>query len=233
MTNKFREKFFYTILTNIVSVLVILILPLFFGDNHIIQWYYQKISILFTSYRNECIFIALMIGVILCLYTIRNHKKKEAVAEKVIHEAFNYQEILKTKEKEREEIIQETKKAIRDYLRISLCPYIQENEMGKLIQNIDKWDNTKGYILLPVITDGRLSTLDLRHMIWNVGKRLGWNGNKCATFIKVCFPIELKDLEIETIRRNLRQRGNCIIDIDIPECGDYKFHINHTRKSKL
>ena len=155
--------------------------------------------------------------------------KKEAVAEKVIHEAFNYQEILKTKEKEREEIIQETKKAIRDYLRISLCPYIQENEMGKLIQNIDKWDNTKGYILLPVITDGRLSTLDLRHMIWNVGKRLGWNGNKCATFIKVCFPIELKDLEIETIRRNLRQRGNCIIDIDIPECGDYKFHLNHPK----
>ena len=67
MTNKFREKFFYTILTNIVSVFVILILPLFFGDNHIIQWYYQKTSILFTSYRNECTLIVLMIGVILCL----------------------------------------------------------------------------------------------------------------------------------------------------------------------
>lgn len=37
MTNKFREKFFYTILTNFVSVFVILILPLFFGDNHITQ----------------------------------------------------------------------------------------------------------------------------------------------------------------------------------------------------
>lgn len=110
MTNKFREKFFYTILTNIVSVLVILILPLFFGDNHIIQWYYQKISILFTSYRNECIFIALMIGVILCLYTIRIHKRNEAVAEKVIHEAFNYQEILKTKKKNEKKLFKKLKK---------------------------------------------------------------------------------------------------------------------------
>ena len=165
MTNKFREKFFYTILTNFVSVFVILILPLFFGDNHITQWYYQKTSILFSSYKNECLFIALMIGVLLCFYTIRISKRREAVAEKVIHEAFNYQEVLQTKEKEREEIIQETKNAIGDYLRTCLCPYIQENEMEKLIQNIDKWDNTKGYILLPVITDGRLSTLDLRHMI--------------------------------------------------------------------
>lgn len=98
MTNKFRE-ILYTILTNFVSVFVILILPLFFGDNHITQWYYQKTSILFSSYKNECMFIALIIGVLLCFYTIRISKRREAAAEKVIHEAFNYQEVLQTREK--------------------------------------------------------------------------------------------------------------------------------------
>ena len=45
-----------------------------------------------------------------------------------------------------------------------------------------------------------------------------------ATFIKLCFPKELNDVEIESIRRSLRQKGKCKIEIDIPDKDSYEFH---------
>lgn len=44
MTNKFREKFFFSILTSIATMLVIFLLPLVFGDSHISSWYFEKVS---------------------------------------------------------------------------------------------------------------------------------------------------------------------------------------------
>ena len=81
-------------------------------------------------------------------------------------------------------------------------------------------------ILIPVTTDGRLTTLDLRHLAWNIGERFNWKGIKRALFIKLVFPIEMRELEVETIRRNLRQNGNCIIELDIPEKGFFEFSIS-------
>ena len=80
--------------------------------------------------------------------------------------------------------------------------------------------------LIPVTTDGRLTTLDLRHFAWNIGERFNWKGVKRAMFVKLVFPVEMRDLEVETIRRNLRQNGNCIIDLDIPEKGLYEFSVS-------
>lgn len=225
MTNKIREKFFYTFFTSIISMTVILAIPLLTGDSQITSWYYQKIHLLLYSHVYEGMFVLSIIGIILFFLAHKNKKVKETQKKELIHDAFNYQELLLVKQKEQEKLISETKNAIKQYIRLTICPYIQEIEYTKLIENIYNWDESNGLALLPIITDGRLSSLDLRHLAWNIGRRLGWNGNKCATFIKICFPIELKELEIETIRRNLRQKGTCRIDIDIPEPGDYRFHL--------
>ena len=55
-------------------------------------------------------------------------------------------------------------------------------------------------------------------------ERCGWKGEQRARFIKLSFPSELKDVEVETIRRNLRQKGTCKIEIDVPENGSFAFH---------
>ena len=93
-----------------------------------------------------------------------------------------------------------------------------------LYNNVYLWYHSKKASLVPVCTDGTLSTLDLRHLVWNIGERCGWKGEQRARFIKLSFPSELKDVEVETIRRNLRQKGTCKIEIDVPENGSFAFH---------
>lgn len=113
--------------------------------------------------------------------------------------------------------------AVREYVHIVMSPYLKEPELQTLIINISQWVDDDDQVLKSVTTDGRLTTLDLRHFAWNVGERFKWKGVKRATFIKLVFPFEMRELEIETIRRNLRQNGNCLIELDIPEKGKYEF----------
>ena len=100
----------------------------------------------------------------------------------------------------------------------------KEAALTLLYNNVYLWYHSKKASLVPVCTDGTLSTLDLRHLVWNIGERCGWKGEQRARFIKLSFPSELKDVEVETIRRNLRQKGTCKIKIDVPENGSFAFH---------
>ena len=114
--------------------------------------------------------------------------------------------------------------AIQQYIEITLSPYMKDAALTLLYNNVYLWYHSKKSSLIPVCTDGTLSTLDLRHLVWNIGERCGWKGEQRARFIKLCFPSELKDVEVETIRRNLRQKGTCKIEIDVPENGSFAFH---------
>lgn len=114
--------------------------------------------------------------------------------------------------------------AIWRYIEITLSPYMKDAALTLLFNNVCLWYHSKEGTLTPVCTDGTLSTLDLRHLVWNIGERCGWKGDQRARFIKQSFPSELKDVEVETIRRNLRQKGTCKIKIDVPENGSFAFH---------
>lgn len=143
-----------------------------------------------------------------------------------------------SKEKDRNETIrelhqqqiikrrQQVMECVIDYVELTMAPYMKSDELHTLCDNIKNWDVSKEFALSPTITNGQLSTLDLRHLAWNIGERFKWNGEERATFIKRTFPYEFRDLEIKSIRRNLRQQGSCAIPLDIPEKGDYKFHIS-------
>ncbi|MDD7596117.1 MAG: hypothetical protein ACI3YX_00095 [Prevotella sp.] len=114
--------------------------------------------------------------------------------------------------------------SIHDYLFHILPPYMKDEDIESLFHNVNLWQYSQETPLSPTMTNGKLSTLDLRHLAWNVGERLKWAGEKRALFIKQSFPNEFRDSDISSIRRNLRQQGDCIIKIDVPDKHDYQFH---------
>lgn len=119
---------------------------------------------------------------------------------------------------------QQIMNSIHDYLFRILPPYMKDEDIETLYQNVNLWQYSQETPLSPTLTNGKLSTLDLRHLALNVGERLKWAGEKRALFIKQSFPNEFSDSDISSIRRNLRQQGDCIIKIDVPDKHDYKFH---------
>ena len=142
-----------------------------------------------------------------------------------------YETIRKQHQTEKEDMDKAMLSAIRQYIEITLSPYMKDAALTLLYNNVYLWYHSKKASLAPVCTDGTLSTLDLRHLVWNIGERCGWKGEQRARFIKLSFPSELKDVEVETIRRNLRQKGTCKIKIDVPENGSFAFHYPTTINS--
>ena len=139
-----------------------------------------------------------------------------------------YETIRKQHQTEKEDMDKAMLSAIQQYIEITLSPYMKDAALTLLYNNVYLWYHSKKATLVPVCTDGTLSTLDLRHLVWNIGERCGWKGEHRARFIKQSFPSELKDVEVETIRRNLRQKGTCKIEIDVPENGSFAFHYSTT-----
>lgn len=121
---------------------------------------------------------------------------------------------------------QEIMTAIREYLSWILPPFMKDEDIETLYKNVELWQYSHETTLSPTMTNGKLSTLDLRHLAWNIGERLKWSGERRAFFIKLSYPHEFRDSDISSIRRNLRQQGDCAIKIDIPDKHDYKFHLS-------
>ena len=94
MTNKFREKFFFSILTSIATMLVIFLLPLVFGDSHISNWYFEKVSSVLITYKIELLYLQLSILTGLCIYVYRKRKVKGLLSEQPSHHTLNYQRVL-------------------------------------------------------------------------------------------------------------------------------------------
>ena len=94
MTNKFREKFFFYILTSIATMLVIFLLPLVFGDSHISNWYFEKVSSVLITYKIELLYLQLSILTGLCIYVYRKRKVKGLLSEQPSHHRLNYQRVL-------------------------------------------------------------------------------------------------------------------------------------------
>ena len=73
--------------------------------------------------------------------------------------------------------------------------------------------------------DNPLRSPGLRHLAWNVGERLGVSLAKRAVFIKSSFPHELENATLEYLKLNLRDQVPSQIPIDVPDKGDYRFHL--------
>ena len=85
----------------------------------------------------------------------------------------------------------------------------------KLCNNIRLYiQNEKPITMEPVVTNGELNSLDLRHFGWNIGKAFGIKRIHTATFIKNVFAHTLRDLEISTIERKMSHtESECYIKL--------------------
>ena len=132
-------------------------------------------------------------------------------------------------QREQEQRRQDTIAAIMEYVTHTMSPYIYDNgELEKLCENIKKWADNWQHNPVPIRLKSTLTTLDLRHFVWNIAERLGskknYTGEVRAMFIKRMFPDVMKDIELDSIRNFKFQPDTGSIIIDEPDKGDYHFH---------
>ena len=226
MTNKFRENFFFVVLSNMATIIILGTIPFIFYDNPIMENYRQALITLWDSYKQVFILLMIVLLGVIVKYNVslsRRAKIQNTVKLNDIN-TEHLQKMIQIQQDQKQKIKEATEMAVTHYVQQTLCPYVREDGIELFIGNIKNWTAVKDFRLSPIATDGRLTTLDIRHLCWNIGKRMEWKGNQCAVFAKLCFPIEMKELEVETIRRNLRQIGTCIIGLDVPEKGSFVFH---------
>ena len=184
--------------------------------------------VILNSYTAVAVLLFMIVSILIIIVVYVFHKyrkdtpnticdvKRNLVSDKVVQmKDYYYLENLRREE--------EVSLEVKNYTIRTMAPYMSVDHIEFLCANIEGWTKSKALSLKSVEVSNVLSSLDLRHFAWNIGERLGWTGQQRALFIKQTFPQNLQDLEIETIRRNLRQKGTCIIQIDIPEQGDYHF----------
>ena len=140
-----------------------------------------------------------------------------------------YAQRCKEYQREQEQRRQNTIDAIMEYVTRTMSPYIYDNEeLEKLLDAIRKWADDWQHIPVPIRLKSTLTTLDLRHFVWNIAERLGskkdYTGEVRAIFIKRMFPDVMKDIELDSIRNFKFQPDTGSIVIDEPDKGDYHFH---------
>ena len=140
-----------------------------------------------------------------------------------------YAQRCKEYQREQEQRRQNTIDAIMGYVTHTMSPYIYDNdELEKLLDAIRKWADDWQHIPVPIRLKSTLTTLDLRHFVWNIAERLGskkdYTGEVRAIFIKRMFPDVMKDIELDSIRNFKFQQDTGNIVIDEPDKGDYHFH---------
>lgn len=140
----------------------------------------------------------------------------------------NYDTMLeefKKKEAERQVKIMD---AIREYVTIKTAPYLSKEAIATLIANIEYMACNHPDLYKPVRSniDNPLRSPGLRHLAWNVGERLNVPLVKRAEFIKASFPHELANATPEYLRLNLRDTVTSQIPIDVPDKGDFRFHLD-------
>ena len=140
-----------------------------------------------------------------------------------------YAQRCKEYQREQEQRRQNTIDAIMGYVTHTMSPYIYDNdELEKLLDAIRKWADDWQHIPVPIRLKSTLTTLDLRHFVWNIAERLGskkdYSGRVRADFIKRMFPDVMRDIEQDSIRNFKFQPDTGNIVIDGPDKGDDHFH---------
>ena len=150
----------------------------------------------------------------------------------------SYIQRCKAYEQEQEQRRQDTIAAILDYARYTMSPYVYDNEeLENLCEEVRHWSEEYTYSPIPIRLKQRLTTLDLRHFVWNIGERLGtkngYNGYARADFIKAMFPDVMKDIEQDSIRNFKFQPNKGSIVIDEPDEDDWHFHYSFVDNRKV
>ena len=221
---KNRENFIFISISNIITALTVYLL--FWSTDNIVDNTSETMAMPVAIYSPNNIFLCLVVLFNILLFWLlynKNHKPDVQRLYQVNSTSTNVVQMKEYYHLENLRRAEEVSLEVKNYAIRTMAPYMTVPNIEFLCANIEGWTKSKAITLKPLDVSTVLSSLDLRHFAWNIGERLGWSGQQRAQFIKQTFPNTLQDLEVETIRRNLRQKGTCLIKIDVPEHGDFHF----------
>lgn len=114
------------------------------------------------------------------------------------------------------------------YVQYTMACFMDEQNLDAFCKDILGWTENPEFKPQPAKTKMRLTSLEVRHFVWNIGERLGkangYNGTARLNFVKALFPDVLKGIEDETILNFTVDPDKGRIKLDRPENGSYKFH---------
>lgn len=226
MTKKLRENFYILVTSNLCTIILVFMFFMLWQGTHSRNNIESIFSLPNTLYMILCVMA--ICAVFAFLWSTRQAdiviNNNIAPTQNTIQSSMDDKAQEKREQyiKKQEDLLEAKHQAISEYTYTILSPFISSDYIELLCQNIRLFDIPES-VLSPVVTNGNLNSVDLRHYAWNIGERLGWSGQRRSTFIKICFPKELANYEIETLRRTLRYDAKCQIELDIPEDNDYHF----------
>ena len=155
--------------------------------------------------------------------------ESESVNSDTDVERISYAQRCKEYEQEQAQQRQMVIAAVIDYARHTMSPFVYDNEeLEKLCEEIQKWTEDFTYKPVPVRLKQKLTTVDLRHFVWNIGERLGtkngYNGYARADFIMQMFSTIFMDMSQDSTRNFKFQPNKGSILIDEPDKDDWHFH---------
>jgi hypothetical protein len=118
---------------------------------------------------------------------------------KSIDDIRKEQQYQKAKEQE------ETQNIILEYTRKCFALYVSDEDLEVLLKNVQVYINNLDMKQLKPIKVKELTINDLRHFGWNIWNHLRpRNQMDIAYFLKIVFPDDFKDTEVDSIKRHLR-----------------------------
>lgn len=128
--------------------------------------------------------------------------------------------------RQREEMLQN----VNAYILEVISPFADMGTISAIQGEVLEWANDRNHRPQPIHVSTDLTTLDLRHFIWNIAERLQLFGAdySCSvrgTFIKCMFPDICRNAEAEYLGKNLTHKPNeGFIRLDKPDRGMFLFH---------
>ena len=221
---KNRENIFLISITNIITALTVYLL--FWTSDNTADNISETRVMTVVDYLPNIVFRGFVVFfnvIVFSLLRNRNHTSDAHIPYEVNSLSTSVVQMKEYYHLENLRREEEVSLEVKNYAIRTMAPYMSVDNIEFLCANIKGWTKSKSITLKPLDVSTVLSSLDLRHFAWNIGERLGWTGQQRAQFIKQTFSQTLQELEVETIRRNLRQKGTCLIQLDIPEHGDFHF----------
>lgn len=119
-----------------------------------------------------------------CLY-VKHHSPFTAVVHSFLAEdkapptagdlsKLRKHEFRKEHRRKKERYKTKRRDAIIEYVEKMMVAFLDDEAIDVVIENIKSFNQSKRYKLEPVNPNHNLTTWDIRHLSWNIGKRLGW-----------------------------------------------------------
>lgn len=129
-------------------------------------------------------------------------------------------------EQQKKEMLQ----CVNTYILETMSPFCDMETISFIQEDVMEWANNKSHEPRAVSVSSELTTLDLRHFVWNIAERLQFFGMDYSCmqrgmFVKRLFPNICRNAELDYLAKNLTHKAKeGFIKLDKPDRGKFLFH---------